>query len=416
MAMVAHAQIHHEQGFNLPVPWMGVTDTFQSHKLKTVRSLQNRLWQGLWQISEQGHVAKFCLDGQALVHLDLFGIEDQGAMDRLRMETCGLWFEEAAPSAVLVQSTGISEAAWLLGITSQRVPSHAHPAMITENYPDEDHWTWQRFIVKQEPGTKYFRVPPGERASPEQRAEWERALRDRPDLAKRLLQGQPGIVLLGQPVAQGFSYDHHVGGVAPMKGEPVGIGFDFGHTPTAIIGQEILGSIRIYAALTMENAGIRQLIESYVMPWLAHYTPWALQDTSKLLVGYDPSGETDEQADIEHSAFKTLNEMLGYPVCEAGPIDWESRKSALISALARRDGLLIDPRADLLIKALSGRWYYPKSHVGELRSDKPKKPNHPWEDLGDALIYLLCRLGVGSTFEYGNRDQQTQVETNLRYS
>jgi hypothetical protein len=418
MGMVAHAQKHAAAGYALPVPWIGVSDTFQSHTLKTLRSIQNPLWQGLWQTEKQGHIAKFILDGQELVRVDLFGIEDQGAMDRVRLETCGVWFEEAAPSAVMVQSAGISESAWDLALTSQRVPSHCKPAMITENYPEDDHWTWRRFVTKQQPGTMYFRVPPGERASAEDRAEWERALAHDPALLARLVHGEPAVLSLGQSVAAGFSTLYHVSktNLKPEPGQEIGIGFDGGHTPTAVIGQPVRNGVRVYAALTQNNSGMRQLLEDQVLPWLARFAPWVLRDPSQLLVGYDPSLDVGEQADIDNSALNAINEALGYPSCEAGPVRWPNRKDALIQALSRKDGLLIDPSCDLLIKALNGRWYYPKSHIGELRSDNPKKPNHPWEDLGDSLIYLLCRFGVVGTAMWSDSDQYSDVQVVSNYN
>ena len=418
ISMVAHAQQHHATKHKLPVPWMCVTDTFQSHKLKTLRSMDDPLWQGLWQIREQGHIAEFILDGQCLVKCDLFGIEDQGAMDRVRMETCGVWFEEAAPSAVMVQSAGISESAWLLALTSQRVKSHANVAMLTENYPEEDHWTWKRFVTDPAPASLYFRVPPGERASPEQREEWNRALKNRPDLARRLLQGQPGTILMGQPVAQGFNLDYHVAkeSLELVRGSEIRIGFDGGHTPTAIIGQQTLTGMRIFASLYLENGGMRQLLETQVLPWLARRAPWTLRDSSQLLIGYDPSLDVGEQSDIDQSALRAINDALNWPACEAGPVRWPNRKDALLQALSRREGLVIDPSCDPLIKALSGRWYYPKSHIEELRSDIPKKPNHPWEDLGDALIYLLCRFGVVGTEMWSNTaSDQIEIKRNLEH-
>ena len=58
-AIVAHAQRHEQAGYPLPVPWMGVRDTFANHKLTTVKSLQNPLWGGCWELREDNHLAVF---------------------------------------------------------------------------------------------------------------------------------------------------------------------------------------------------------------------------------------------------------------------------------------------------------------------------------------------------------------------
>jgi hypothetical protein len=451
-------------GYPLPVPWVGVTDTFTSHKLKTIKSFENVIFKGGWRLTDNDHVATFYLAGTALVRVDLFGIEDQGAMDRMRMETVGMWFEEPAPSSQMVVSSGVNEDAWSLGLTSQRTPSHFHPAVTTENLPDEDHWTWKRANPHQRPvfshpeqfkkmfesmgmrwlsewskypqgsplsecmgnssvlpTVQWFRVPAGERADEESRANWGASLQNRPDLVRRLLLGLPGVIMLGDQVAQGFSREVHVSQkIVPfVPGEPVYFGIDFGHTPTAIIGQPSGGVMRIKAGLHLPGAGIQQLFEDLVLPWLGRFAPWVLKAPDDYaFIGYDPAQGSLEkpkgsEADIDNAALVMIQQMLGGGWFESGPIQWEIRKNILVQIFNRRNGILVEDNQfnQDLIRALDGRWFYAKSHQGELRSDKPKKPNHPWEDLGDAFIYLLSRWGVPGLNE--NAGKPLKILTNL---
>lgn len=405
--MLGHAAEHQTRGYQLPVKWIGATDTFSAHKAKTFESLEKPFWKGCWRQSDGGHVWTAIVNGRPTVELHLFGIEDQGAMDRVRTECHGVWFEEPAPTAVLGVSKGVDETAWGMAMTSQRLPTHAHVAVMTLNYPDEDHWTWQRF----QPGTgaqgfhpsdksrAWFRIPPGERADAAQRAEWAHALRDRPDLLRRLIEGQPGSIMLGPQVADGFSLDLHVAKerIYPYKNEPLGMGLDFGLTPTITIGQPIKGYRNVYASLTIEHGGVKQLIENEVLPWLSRHASWCLRNPNMIYGCYDISGQTDEQSDSTHDPITTVERLLPglwFP----GPVSWDSRKHVLISAMhhAKAPGqvsLQLDPvDAAGLIKALAGRWHYAVDRQGAIRRDIPKKPNHPWEDYGDSFIYWLWGL------------------------
>lgn len=434
VGMIEHARLHAEAGFNLPVKWIGVADTFTSHKAKTIPSLQASYWKGAWRFEEDHHVAIFRAGGTDWVHIDLVGIEDQGAMDRVRKECHCVWFEEPAPAAVLVQSSGLSETSWLIAITSMRLPTHAHVAYLTSNYPDEDHWTWVRFIINKEPGTMYFRIPPGENASAKDREEWEKALASRPDLLKRLVSGEPGTIMLGAQVADGFREDRHISDVelSPIKGEPLFFSWDGGHTPTMLIGQEWRGRIRIYVSLTEERAGMRQLIKNQVIPWLSKYAPWVLEDARQMIHTYDPSIDTDENADIEQNPLRVIEALLGGEF-SPGPVSWEGRKGPMLTIFRSTDSngdqaLQINRKGgDLLIKALSGRWYYPKDRLGKVSRDLPKKPNHPWEDLGDAFCYLVARIAPGTKKSDGRlvvqsgfsvfhspADEVVQVESDFR--
>lgn len=417
IAMAAHAKEHEKAGFPLPVPWMCVTDTFNAHKEKTLDSMRKPFWQGAWKLEDGGHKAIFATNKDAVI-VSLFGIEDAGALDRVRKETCCSHYEEVAPTT---EGSGIPEEAVDIGITSQRVPTHAAVTILTSNYPDDGHWLWRRFkptigvYGRQEhpddPRRITFQIPKGDNPyiTTAQRAKWLERLKDRPDLIDRLLEGKPAVVHKGQAVAMGFlgatpigfNEARHVARtrLKPVKNVPFVLGQDGGHTPATTGGQEIDGQFRVLFSLCIERGGMRQQYLHNVKPWFRRFAPWVLEDPDEwVLGGYDPSlpdDETDTERVDKNPIDVIRNEVGG--LWMPGPSDWTSRKGALFAAFNRsvggEPGLLIDPiHCEGLIRALRGQWYYPTDRFGHLQSDKPKSPNHPHEDHGQSLCYLLCRL------------------------
>jgi len=404
--MGVHAMMHQAAGYPLPVPWIGVTDTFNSHKEKTVESLTKPFWEGAWTLYDNDHKAVLKVQKEAVI-LSLYGIEDEGAVDRMRRETCCMWVEEPAPSTT---GHGVSSTAWLTGITSQRVPTHAKVALFTSNYPDDDHWTWTRFNPRSDsdygftvdhPDRMWFRIPRGDNpyVSDADRQEWESALQERPDLLRRLVEGRPGVVQLGQQVAEGWDEAVHVARdrIRLIEGEAVIVGADFGHTPTLVIGQPWRGKVRVAAALACRHGGMKQHLRDAVIPWIAQNAPWLLHNRSLINGVYDPSGIKGSEGDIEDSGYQQLVDGLGGN-WDVGPEAWDGRRGLLLRAMnihiqAGVPALEVDPvDCRHLIQALNGRWYYPQDRLGNIGRDLPKKPNHPWEDLGDAFIYFLAGI------------------------
>ena len=396
-AILAHADTHKKAGFGWPVPWMAVRDSFANHKVTTLESLNKPFWRGKWQLYDNNHLAVFRDCGQEWALLKLAGCDNMDSVNKLRQEVVGVWVQEAAP---VEDSGGVDNTAYgTMNSSKGRIPTYHSPTLLDLNYPDEDHWTWKRFFTNQQPGTKAFRIPPRENkhVDPVYWQKMEIALADRPDLKRRLLDGQPGAIVHGPQVAMGFREDKHVAParIYPIKGEPLCFGQDGGHTPATVIGQPWRGSYRIYAALPMDRGGMRQQYELNVLPWLRMHAPWAMKNSNMVYGCYDPS-VPDDESDSDRNPIDVIHELLG-GYWEPGPVDWESRKGAMITSFNRNvpgdftPALQIDPvDGKPLIQALSTRWHYPQDQQGRTTSDKPKQPNHPWEDLGQAYCYWVC--------------------------
>ena len=394
--MIAHAQKHAEGGGRLPTKWLGAADTFESHRRKTHESLQDPMWQGAWELTDGGHVALFRLQGgMPLVKLHLFGIEDAAALDRVRAASHGLWFEEPAPAGTL--SLGLTERAWGIGVSSCRLPSYRNPKILTLNYPHDEHWTWRQFVADAVAGTAAYRAPREETyATPEQMAEWARALSGQRDLYRRLIEGRPGIPVLGDVVAAGFNEDTHVHATKPARGEPVYIGTDGGesHTWCSVVLQRIGPHVEVLGTVLSDPSGARQHYKQALVPWLGERCPWVLEQRSLAHVIYDPACDTEDPGDVDSNPLRTMAALLPAKYV-TGPITWPGRLNPLYALLNDGDGLgaprlRIDPSCRGLIQALAGGWYLSVGQDGRIRKDTPHKPNHPHEDYGDALCYAIA--------------------------
>ena len=82
------------------------------------------------------------------------------------------------------------------------------------------------------------RIPKGERASAADRAAWREALEGRPDLIRRLIDGEPALIVSGQGVLEGvYNPEIHVarGPLAYNPGQALILGHDAGLTPVTVI-------------------------------------------------------------------------------------------------------------------------------------------------------------------------------------
>jgi len=406
--MILHALQHHGAGYPLPTIWLGVRDTLANHKLTTHKTLQSDAWReasngaAQWRIGESGHRAVFTIQDAPIVQLEMIGADSAADADKVRTECHGVWFDEAAPA--MGMSNGLSDTIWYQAMSSQRLPTHARVGVLTTNAPDEEHWTWARFHTSHPEGTLKYQIPAGERASPEYRAELDRLYATRPDLHRRLVLGLPGVVLLGQPVAVGFREDLHVTRhTLPVeRGAPLWAGIDGGesHCWATVICQRVGGRIHVLAGLCDEETGCRQHMQQTVLPWLEERAPWVFAGpwtgiSERVQVRYDPACDVSDPGDRESNPLRILRRFLPGQY-RAGAREWAGRRDPLLGALGQLRGggayVQVDPSCVGLIRALRGGWHYETRLVGGVKSDRPKKPNHPHEDYGDAFAYAVAGM------------------------
>lgn len=403
-ALAILAELHARDGMPLPLRSLWLHDSLTNANVKTGRSLESPMWGSLWTLREDRRLAALTVGGVEMVLADFVGTQDVTSGDRARAECHVVAAEELIPS--LDESGGIEERKYELALTSARLPTRRRVAIGTTNPGDVTTWPYRRWIEGGgRPGTVRCPVPASDRLSPAEVEALRNAFRDSPDLERRLALGEWSALKLGEQVAEGYDPAIHVAPkrLMPSQLHTLAIGWDGGHSPSAVIGQFIAGQVVILASLNDLKVGVQELIEDQVIPWLVTWAPWTRQSAGLLTHIIDPSMATAGQATIRESAERTIRETLRGRIVH-GPVAWSPRREAVLRVLAPRHvrgraPFLISPvpETELLRQAFGSRWYYPKTPDGRVDRSRPKKPNTPWADVGDAAAYLLGWLRPGTT-------------------
>lgn len=215
--------------------------------------------------------------------------------------------------------------------------------------------------------------------------------------------------LTGLPIfADVFNENWHVSKshLKTIHGYPIIIGIDPGFNPAALFCQlSPRGQLRVYREVYAPNCLFGHFISNYIMP-IAALSEFALKP---LMFVMDPAG-INRNAVTGLSAYGVLEEMkLSVNLASTNDVDprlkgierllVESRGFESNDPHARQiPAMIIDPRCEVLIRALAGEYRFKKRKLtGELE-DKPEK-KHPISDVTDALGYVALGLGTSSIVE-----------------
>lgn len=418
VACVALAEDLRAKGLDaaLPVKVGVVRDTWTNLQRTTLASFEENKRKGMpIEFSEGGREASIMGGGGELVHFWFFGLDRPEDADKLQGFTCGVyWLEEVAPAAGL--ATGIPDTA-MLGTTSVRQAGVPKRTIVTMNPPDEDHWIIkvEKFLddmnIKQV-RVKRFEMIPGEKSahfeelaaqtSGDESMAWQMAADEfdayrmanqaflqaigRGDLEARLVRGETGFAQTGEAVVPVFSKALHVS-KTPLpvyQGLEILRFWDSGtpnlHPAVVFCQAKPPYWLNVLASRTGENVGILEFIREQVVP-LQHKYGWLPPKSTKdgfakgARGGFrfrdigDPACLIPEGTSSQRTVALAIQEALG-TAFEPGPQDWSSRREALLAGFARpgkgdRSRMIqVDPEEnDLLIRALAGRFHYPKDHA-----------------------------------------------------
>ncbi len=187
----------------------------------------------------------------------------------------------------------------------------------------------------------------------------------------------------------------------PMRKHPIAMGFDFGLTPSCIIGQIMpTGQLRIIDELVAERMGLDNFLKEVIIPHLKANYPHHKREN--IQVFGDPAGVAASDTD-ERTCFQSLWEQHfeAEPASTNKPITrWDSVRWFLSRLTAGQPAFLLSPTCKILKKGFISGYHFKQLNVsGETRYQE-KADKNSYSHPHDALQYLC--LGVKGETEYND--------------
>lgn len=389
-----------------PVLWAVIRDTHTNIKRSTVRSI-NKMFRDHPGLIQWGDDARrLTIKSNPKVEVDLFGIDDPGALNRLQgTEYDGIWLEE--PAAMLERAnSGLSEEvfndALLRCVRAQGEHSRLQVSM---NPADEDHWTFARLVEAPDidPETpeitkEVFFIPYGENKELKEKARQaaKRAYKDDPAAYARYVLGQFAPVYRGEKVTPEYNpkWHRYPDPIIPAMGLEGFRFWDGWHHPAVVIGQTTkTGRLIHIDTLQLEGADIETFIDMRVLP-LLESPRWKNKCFGWRDIG-DRTMLIPDQSRKQRSPAKVIEEKLGGHF-EPGPSVWSILKIGVKRALnMNTEGMptiVLSPTERILHKGLNGAWHYKTGNDGKAVSNIPNKHDpisHPMEAWANGVCIML---------------------------
>lgn len=196
----------------------------------------------------------------------------------------------------------------------------------------------------------------------------------------------------GMPVYPNFRRDIHIAkhSIEPQLGLPLLFGWDFGLTPSCIVGQMQGNSLKVLHEWVSKNEGIKTFAPKVMTECSFLYPEWAnpARDHFHFI---DPAGFQRAQTDARTCA-QEMTESANIVNLEPGPVVMTKRKGSVEHFLLYIDkdgsGMELDPEhTPTLTDGFAGGYRYADSQT-DVESSKPEPIKDQYSHPHDAFQYL----------------------------